>query len=152
MFLISDNGICLTFKTFCLMKKNEVFVYSILGVITVSAAVVGFVKRKFIKKKFCQAKKRLQERFSGQSAYIPEPEPDPIPDPAPAHNPVPEPDPAPEPKAGDAAQATDTNATTQDTTAQTAGEASSVQDEASGVTDASAPKTAENSADNAPKA
>lgn len=132
------------------MKKNEVFVYSILGVITVSAAVIGFVKRKLIKKKISQVKNRLQERFSGQSAYIPEP--DPIPDPAPAHNPVPEPDPAPEPKAGDAAQATDTNATTQGTTAQTSGEAPSVQDEASGVTDASAPKTAEDSADNAPKA
>lgn len=150
MFLISDNGICLTFKTFCLMKKNEVFVYSILGVITVSAAVIGFVKRKLIKKKISQVKNRLQERFSGQSAYIPEP--DPIPDPAPAHNPVPEPDPAPEPKAGDAAQATDTNATTQGTTAQTSGEASSVQDEASGVTDASAPQNAEDSADDAPKA
>ena len=49
------------------MKKNEIIVASLLGVVALSAAVVGFVKRDFVRKKFQQARKRIfgnQRNFS----------------------------------------------------------------------------------------
>ena len=81
------------------MKKNEVIVASLLGVITVSAAVVGYVKRKFIKRKVRQVCNRLFRR-SEPAAYIPEP--DPAPDPTPKTDPAPAPTPDPAPTTDDA--------------------------------------------------
>ncbi len=75
------------------MKKNEVIVASLLGVVALSAAVVGFVKRDFVRKKFQQARKRI---FGNRDAVANVPDPAPVPDPEPAPKPAPEP--APEPK------------------------------------------------------
>lgn len=85
------------------MKKNEVLVASILGAVALSAAVVGFMKRKFIKQKFQQARKRI---FGNRDAvaYVPDPAPDPASEPA--HAPKPAPEPAPEPKPEPAADDT----------------------------------------------
>ena len=79
------------------MKKNEVIVASLLGVVALSAAVVGFVKRDFVRKKFQQARKRI---FGNRDAVANVPDPAPVPDPEPAPKPAPNPapEPAPEPK------------------------------------------------------
>lgn len=83
------------------MKKKDVIVASLLGVVALSAAVVGFVKRDFVRKKFQQARKRI---FGNRDAvaYVPDPAPVPDPEPAPAPKPAPEPAPEPKPAADDA--------------------------------------------------
>lgn len=77
------------------MKKKDVIVATLLGAVALSAAVVGFVKRDFVRKKFQQARKRI---FGNRDAVAYVPDPAPVPDPEPAPAPKPAPEPAPEPK------------------------------------------------------
>ena len=96
------------------MKKNEILVASVLGIITLSAAVLGFVKREFFRTKIRHARNRLCKRHS-----VPDPDAL-IDDPAPTHSDATATSagPAPDP---DGVIHSDTTQTEEDTIATSAG-------------------------------
>ncbi len=98
------------------MKKNEILVASVLGIITLSAAVLGFVKREFFRTKIRHARNRLCKRHS-----VPDPDAL-IDDPAPTHSDATATSagPAPDP---DGVIHSDTTQTEEDTIATSAGPA-----------------------------